>query len=170
MRKTIGVMGSGTQSWDVFAKPLGAWIARSGFNLLTGAGNGVMTSVSRAFIEEPSRLGQSIGIVKTDPCLENGFAPSKGYPNPYVEIPIYTPLAGYNPDTPTAINRNYINILSSDLIIALPGGLGTINEIELALQFGKPIILFAPLDYYSLEIEKTESIAGVKKFAEKVLT
>tara|TARA_Y100001936_G_scaffold118576_1_gene116055 strand:- start:568 stop:1092 length:525 start_codon:yes stop_codon:yes gene_type:complete len=169
--QTVGVMGSGTDEWEEFATPLGAWIAKQGYNLLTGAGNGVMRSVSKAFVEQEDRTGVSIGVVKTDPCDERMFVPAKGYPNPYVEIPIYTPLAGYSDDAPNAINRNYINILSSDVVVALAGGKGTINEIELCENFKKPLIIFCPNDYFKdLPYTQTDSFDEVKDFISKTLT
>jgi uncharacterized protein (TIGR00725 family) len=36
--------------------------------------------------------------------------------------------------------RNVINVLSSDVVIALPGGAGTLSEIALALNSGKTVI------------------------------
>ena len=37
--------------------------------------------------------------------------------------------------------RNCINVLSSDVVVACPGGTGTISEIALALKYGKPVIV-----------------------------
>jgi len=37
--------------------------------------------------------------------------------------------------------RNLINVLSSDVVIACPGSLGTLSEIVLALKHNKPVIL-----------------------------
>jgi hypothetical protein len=37
--------------------------------------------------------------------------------------------------------RNVINVLSSDVVIALPGGPGTVSEVALALKSGKPVIV-----------------------------
>ena len=36
--------------------------------------------------------------------------------------------------------RNIINVLSSDVVVACPGGAGTISEIALALKHGKTVI------------------------------
>ena len=51
----------------------------------------------------------------------------------YIDIPIVTGMG---------IARNIINVLSSDIIVALPGRSGTISEIALALNHGKIVILF----------------------------
>jgi predicted Rossmann-fold nucleotide-binding protein len=37
--------------------------------------------------------------------------------------------------------RNIINILSSDVVVALPGSTGTLSEIALALKNQKPLYL-----------------------------
>ncbi|VWB48670.1 DNA-binding protein [Burkholderia lata] len=143
--RTIGVMGSGKAPWLAFSEPLGAWLAQAGFNLLTGGGQGVMLAVARAFAGVPERAGRSIGIVPTQADPLAGFVPLDGYPHPFVDIPILTPLPRREPDAaPDTINRNYVNVLSSDLIVALPGGHGTAQEIALAQRWRKPLVCFGP--------------------------
>ncbi|NHV28444.1 DNA-binding protein [Burkholderia sp. D-99] len=143
--KTIGVMGSGKEPWLAFSEPLGAWLAQAGFNLLTGGGQGVMLAVARAFAGVPGRAGRSIGILPTQADPLAGFVPLDGYPHPFVDIPILTPLPRREPDAePHTINRNYVNVLSSDLIVALPGGHGTAEEIALAQRWRKPLVCFGP--------------------------
>jgi uncharacterized protein (TIGR00725 family) len=143
--KTIGVMGSGKTPWSDLADPLGRWIASAGYNVLTGGGQGVMLAVARAFCSVPDRAGRSIAVVPTRTDSLAGFVPLDGYPNPYVDVPIVTPLPRREPDAgPDALSRNYVNILSSDVVIALPGGPGTIDEISLAQRFHKPFACFGP--------------------------
>ena len=143
--RTIGVMGSGKEPWLAFSEPLGAWLALAGFNLLTGGGQGVMLAVARAFAGVPGRAGRSIGILPTQADPHAGFVPLDGYPHPYVEIPILTPLPRREPGAdPHTINRNSVNVLSSDLIVALPGGHGTAEEIALAQRWRKPLICLGP--------------------------
>ncbi|AOR72604.1 DNA-binding protein [Burkholderia stabilis] len=143
--RTIGVMGSGKEPWLAFSEPLGAWLAQAGFNLLTGGGQGVMLAVARAFAGVPGRAGRSIGILPTQADPLAGYVPLDGYPHPFVDIPILTPLPRREPDAdPQTINRNYVNVLSSDLIVALPGGHGTAEEIALAQRWRKPLVCFGP--------------------------
>ncbi|MGS0894356.1 SLOG cluster 4 domain-containing protein [Burkholderia stagnalis] len=143
--KTIGVMGSGKEPWLAFSEPLGTWLAQAGYNLLTGGGQGVMLAVARAFAGVPDRAGRSIGILPTRADPHAGFVPLDGYPHPFVDIPILTPLPRREPDAePRRINRNYVNVLSSDLIVALPGGPGTAEEIALAQRWRKPLVCFGP--------------------------
>ncbi|MDH5458813.1 MAG: LOG family protein, partial [Nitrospinota bacterium] len=41
-------------------------------------------------------------------------------------------------------SRNHIIILSADVIVAFPGGAGTHSEIQLALEYGKPLLILNP--------------------------
>jgi SLOG cluster4 family len=116
----IGVMGSGRNEWPELATPLGTWIAAQGFDLLTGAGCGVMLSTARAYATTPGPRGRSIGIVpsKADPVL--GFVPIAGYPNPFIDLPVVTPLPRKEAGAPDdALSRNYVNVLTSDIVVAL---------------------------------------------------
>jgi uncharacterized protein (TIGR00725 family) len=143
--KTIGVMGSGKDHWSDLAEPLGRWIAAAGYNILTGGGQGVMLAVTRAFCSVPGRVGRSIAIIPTRADPLSGFVPLDGYPNPYVDVPIITPLPRREPDaSPDTLSRNHVNILSSDVVIALPGGPGTVDEISLAQRFQRPFACFGP--------------------------
>ena len=135
-RKMIGVMGSGQDDHSDLAVPLGRWIAAQGYDLLTGGGQGVMAAVSKAFYDVPGRHGSVVGIVPA------GRAPGL-YPNPWVEVAVFTHLAGA--DGPAAADsRNHINVLSSDVIVALPGGEGTLSEIDLAVRYSKSVIAYWP--------------------------
>jgi uncharacterized protein (TIGR00725 family) len=143
VRSIVGVMGSGTEGHEALAVPLGRLLADLGVDLLTGGGGGVMLSVSRAFAQVSGRAGLTIGIL---PCASLGDRASTkpDYPNPYVDLAIRTHLP-YGGDLGTDdLSRNHINILSSDAIVALPGGEGTAAEVTLALRYRKPVIVFAP--------------------------
>jgi uncharacterized protein (TIGR00725 family) len=37
--------------------------------------------------------------------------------------------------------RNFVNVLSSDVVVALPGSAGTLSEVALALKNGKSVVL-----------------------------
>ena len=140
-RPIIGVMGSHADRYAERSKLVGQWVAREGYHLLTGAGDGVMSAVSQAFAEVADRAGRVIGIVPSVPD-NSRRRPLLGYPNPWVEIPIFTHLsvgarAGYDPGS-----RNHINVLTSSAIILLPGGDGTASEGRLAHRYGTPCVGF----------------------------
>jgi len=141
-RKIVGVMG-GKIDFPELTLPLGRLIARLGYHLLTGAGRGVMEGVSRAFFESENRQGLVLGVVRsTLPCDDVPSEHREYIPNmlnPWVEIPIYTHL---HLSSTSCLSRNHINVLSSDIIIGLPGKEGTASEIALAIQYGMPVIIF----------------------------
>lgn len=140
-RPVAGVMGSSSLPYEDLAAPLGRWLASFGVHLLTGGGVAVMEEVSRAFASVTPREGLVIGVLPSD--LPDGLGvPRPGYPNPFVEIAIFThlPLSGISGTDPRS--RNHINILSSDVVIVLPGSAGTESEMALAVRYGKPVIAF----------------------------
>lgn len=141
-RQTVGVMGSGTDEHEELAQGVGELLASLGVNLLTGGGRGVMTSVSRAYTSAPRSRGICIGII---PCLSTTVRSTakNGYPNQFVELPIYTHLPFSGEQGRHDLSRNHINVLSSSAIIALPGGEGTVTEVSLACDYGKPVIAYA---------------------------
>lgn len=144
MRKlpVVGVMGSSVHAHEALAVPLGRRLARLEVHLLTGGGRGVMASVSRAFAEVEERAGLVIGVM---PRIEEGPAAGSesGRANPWVELAVRTHLgkAGATHDS-----RNHVNVLTSDVVVALPGSAGTASEVELSVRYGRPVILFGDLD------------------------
>jgi uncharacterized protein (TIGR00725 family) len=134
-------MGSGTSLEHAgAAKEIGRWLASEGVHLLTGGGAGLMEAVCRAFHSVRGRRGLVVGILPSDRS-DPGLA-KRGYPNAWVELPIYThlPLSGKRGTDP--MSRNHINVLSCDAIIALPGGAGTSSEVKLAVRYRRPIAAY----------------------------
>lgn len=124
MPKTIiGVMGGGSASEFhlEMAYNLGKMIATQGWALLNGGRNcGIMEASAKG---ASTHGGLTIGIL---PDKDDKRA------SKYIDILIKTGAGD---------SRNYFNILSSELIIACPGGPGTISEIALALKNHKHVIL-----------------------------
>lgn len=114
-----------------------------------------MAAVSRAFVESPGREGLAIGVLPGDECGEAW----DGYPNPWVEIPIRTHLPLGGPRGEDSLSRNHINILSADVIVALPGGPGTASEIRLALRYGRPVVAFVDSAEDIFELPRSVRIA-----------
>lgn len=135
-------MGAGAHAHEDLAVPLGRQLARLGVHLLTGGGSGVMTSVSRAFSEVEDRAGLVIGVL---PLAEAIGVPGagEGYPHPWVEVPVRTHLGKLGAD---AFSRNHVNVLTSDVVVALPGSSGTASEVALSIHYGRPLVLFGDLN------------------------
>jgi hypothetical protein len=117
----MGVIGAGTCTAEVYelARRVGAGIARAGSVLVCGGLGGVMEGACRGAREAG---GETVGIL---PGLDKASA------NPYVSIPIVTDLGHA---------RNVLIVRTSDLLVAVSGGYGTLSEISIALKLGKPII------------------------------
>jgi uncharacterized protein (TIGR00725 family) len=119
----VGVMGSGQPGPnDALAYKVGRLLALEGYVVLNGGGGGIMEAVSQGAAEAG---GLVVGVLPTS-------TPTAGYPNPYVHIPMYTGMS---------LARNVINILSSDVVVALPGGDGTLSEVALALNHGRHVVV-----------------------------
>ena len=120
-RLRIGVMGAGlcTPEIERLAEEVGRLIADHQAVLISGGRGGVMEAASRG-----ARLGGglTIGILPGESAKEA---------NRYVDLPITTGLGNA---------RNVVNILSSQVIIAISGGYGTLSEIALALKAGRPVV------------------------------
>jgi len=172
-RRVVAVIGSG-QTTDPRAADVGRLVASLGCDLLTGGGRGVMEAVSRAFFETAPRKGLVIGIVpaaveplETVERREAGaieYDVPPGYPNPWVELAIYTHLPDSGPDGTLRSSRNHINVLSAAAIIALPGGAGTESEVWLAVKYGVPIQAFGSRESAPLGIPFAETIEDVERF------
>lgn len=121
MRTIIGVMGGAIASEQTTrsAYEVGRLIAENGWVLLNGGRDAGVMAASTLGAHEAG--GLVVGILPTDTVA--GCAP--------VDIAIPTGLGD---------GRNIINVHSSRVVIALPGGAGTVSEIALALKVGKPVI------------------------------
>jgi predicted Rossmann-fold nucleotide-binding protein len=126
-----------------------------------------MRAAAEAFVQVEGRRGISIGIVPGTILGEGRYVPRAGYPNPDIEVPIYThlPLSGEQGTDP--MSRNHINVLTPHALVALPGGAGTASEAALALRYGKPLILHGPVESFRrfpAEAERTDSLERVAEF------
>lgn len=137
----VAVIGSGMDEHKDRAFALGSWLAKQSVHLLTGAGQGVMAAVGRAFAEIPDRKGLVLGII---PCKDedNPDIPKQGYPNDWIEVPIRTHLHLSGEKGQDVRSRNHIVALTATVLVALPGGPGTASEVNLALRYKKPIIAY----------------------------
>ena len=124
-----------------------------------------MAAVSKSFYDTPNRRGLVIGILPCDESLEN---PKDGYPNQWVEIPVLTHLPSSGERGTEPMSRNHINVLSSDVIVALSGDAGTLSEVRLAVRYGRPVIAFLESDQeipgLPNSVSISSSLEGVRTF------
>jgi uncharacterized protein (TIGR00725 family) len=170
---TVGVIGSGTHEHAQVAKEIGELLARREVNLLTGGGRGVMTSVSRAYVHARPVRGICIGII---PCLSvaERAKPRDGYPNAFVQLPIYTHLPYSGLQGRDDLSRNHIIVLSATAIIALPGEYGTAAEVSLAVDYNKPVIAYSPdaglVKGFPRSVERATTLREVEAFLDREMT
>jgi len=127
----IGVMGSasGPQIEDSVAiekaRQLGRAIAKRGYILINGACPGLP---HESMLAAKAEGGQTIGISPAFSEYEhiNEYLSPAGH-----DIIIFTGM-GF-------MERDIINIRSSDAIVIVGGGIGTLNELTIAYEEGRPI-------------------------------
>lgn len=124
-RPVAAVIGAASASDAMLgaAETIGRGLVGAGLRVATGGLGGVMTAASRG-------ARQSVGW--SDGCVIGilpGLVASEA--NPFVDIVI-----------PTGMNygRNSILVSMADVVVAVGGGSGTLSEIALAWQHGKPIV------------------------------
>lgn len=117
----IGVIGNAICTPDVAktAEEVGAKIAEKKALLICGGLKGVMEASAKG---AKSRGGTTVGILP-------GF--SKTEANPYIDICVITGMDQA---------RNIIIVRSSDALICIGGGYGTLSEIAYALKLNVPVI------------------------------
>jgi uncharacterized protein (TIGR00725 family) len=117
----IGVIGQSQCNEQIasMAEEVGRLIAQGGAVLVCGGMGGVMEAASRGAREAG---GLTVGILP-------GLARSEA--NPYISVAIPTGLGAA---------RNLLVVRSSDVLIAISGGYGTLTEIAFALHFNKHVI------------------------------
>lgn len=127
----IGIMGSAAdlnygKDVERFAKKLGKLIAESENILVYGAEKDYSSISTNAAIEASKNNGITVGITGgTKKEIWGDFRPT-------VLIPTGLGIGG---------GREYTLVLSCDVIIAISGGSGTLNEIAVAYQAGIPIVV-----------------------------
>jgi uncharacterized protein (TIGR00725 family) len=137
-RVPIGIIGprEATPAQRDLAEQMGAALARHGLQLLCGGKNGVMEAACKGHAQEG---GMPVGLL---PDEEWHAA------NPYVAIPIAT---GIGPA------RNAIIARACLVLVAIGGGVGTLSEMALGLQFNRLVLAMADAP----EVNTVERVADV---------
>lgn len=129
-RSVLAVIGSGAATLpppiEAAAAALGAGAMTRGWSLITGGLGGVMAAASRGARTSPDwSEGRVIGVL---PGYDRRAA------NPWVEIVLPTGMQ---------IARNIMVVSAADAVIAVDGGAGTLSELAIGWQLGKPLIALA---------------------------
>jgi uncharacterized protein (TIGR00725 family) len=117
----VGVAGASQPAPSLLgqAEWLGRRLAEGGAVVICGGGPGVMEAVCRG---AQAAGGTTIGLLP-------GLDRAEG--NPYLTVSLPTGLGQ---------GRNLLLVRSSDALVAVGGGFGTLSEIALALRTGTPVV------------------------------
>jgi uncharacterized protein (TIGR00725 family) len=117
----VGVAGASRAGAPLLdqAELLGRRLAEGGAVVVCGGGPGVMEAVCRG---ARSAGGVTVGLL---PGLDRGEG------NPHLSVSVPTGMGQ---------GRNLLLVRSSDALVAVGGGFGTLSEIALALRTGIPVI------------------------------
>jgi len=124
-RRIVAVIGNSQPPPPAIpvAEELGRLIVDNGWRLVTGGLSGVMEAASRGARQSTCyQEGDVLGILP---------GPNAQAANPYVDIVIPSNL-GYA--------RNVLVVSSADAVVAVGGGAGTLSEIAMAWQLGRPVL------------------------------
>jgi len=114
---------------------LGKLAIDEGFRIATGGLAGVMEAASRGAHQSAQwQDGCVVGILPTYDAQSA---------NPWVDIAIPTGLH---------LARNMLVVATADVVIAVSGGSGTLSEMALAWQMGKPVIALQTLGGWANEL------------------
>ena len=126
------------------AREVGRLLAERDHEVVCGGHTGVMEAVCRGAVEAG---GHTIGILPGE---------NREAANPYVTTAIATGLGNA---------RNALVVLNGDAAIAIDGSTGTLSEIALALDAGKPV---AGIDTHDVAgIEPVETPAAAVEYVER---
>lgn len=143
----VSVIGGSTVSTDEYerARKLGELLAESGQEVVCGGLGGVMEGVCRGARDAG---GHTIGILPGE---------DRSAANEFVETPIATGMGNA---------RNALVVLNGDAVVAIDGSTGTLSEIGLALDYGRPV---AGLDTHRIDgIEHVETPKRAVEYIERI--
>lgn len=133
---------------------VGQMAASAGFITLTGGYGGVMRAAAEG---AQSKKGLTMGITR-------GEAHDDG--NAYLDIVIPSGI-GYA--------RNSMTALACDVMVALSGGVGTLQEMTYAIEYGRPVLswgawpmlVFDGLEYVAKGYMGNDGAVQVKRWLEE---
>lgn len=123
-RLQVAVIGGSAASERAIAEAeaLGSALVSAGYRIVCGGRDGVMAAVCRGAHRSPGWFeGATIGVLPT---------PDDAVANAWVDVVVPTGMG---------IARNAIIVRSGDAVVAVSGRAGTLSELAMAWDLGKPI-------------------------------
>lgn len=126
-RRTIGLIGSSVLSDDALgvhvaevSRVVGAEVARSGAVLVSGGSTGAMAIACES---AQAAGGLTVGFLPQPDLLSA---------NPHLDLAFPTGMGTM---------RNVLTARCADALVMVGGGVGTLNELTLAYDFGVPVVM-----------------------------
>jgi hypothetical protein len=135
-RTVISVIGGAREDADDvlrLAEALGREIRRAGWDLACGGMTGVMEAACRGF-QSTEGPGIAIGILPT----RDGEGA-----NVHLDLVLSTGMG---------LARNAIVVQAGHAVVAVGGESGTLSEIALAWQYGRPVVALVPAGGFGAEL------------------
>jgi uncharacterized protein (TIGR00725 family) len=146
----IGIIGGHIQNTNTkalkIAEKTGEKLASLGIAIACGGEDGIMESVCRG---AKKYNGVTIAITKSN---------KKGFANKFIDYEI-----------PTSLDLAFINVLAwtSDAVIAFDGRFGTMCEIGLILDIGKPLVLLGKHELINSKKIKSKKFIHFRGYTDK---
>lgn len=146
----IGIIGGHLENTNIkallLAEKTGEQLAKRGITVACGGENGIMESVCKG---AKRCNGTTIAITKSN---------KKEDTNRYIDYVI-----------PTSLDLAFMNILawSSDAVIAFDGRFGTMCEIGLILDIGRPLVLLGKHELIRSEKIKVQNFTHFKEYSDE---
>ncbi len=149
-KSIIGIIGGHTHNTNAqalkIAEKTGERLAQLGIAIACGGEDGIMESVCKG---AKKYGGVTIAITKSN---------KKGFANKFIDYEI-----------PTSLDLAFMNVLawSSDAIIAFDGRFGTMCEIGLILDIGRPLALLGKHELINSGKIKAEKFVHLKEYTDE---
>ena len=159
-RNTVAIIGSAGRipcGLRRTVETLAGALCDAGFDLVTGGMDGIMRAVARGH----DRSGAATNLIHIEPGWGRAWER-----NPHPAGIVRTDLGSM---------RNHLVIRSADLVVAVSGGSGTLSEMAIAWQEGKPIAALSGSGGWSAKLADTardrrreSAVTGCETVAEVV--
>jgi len=145
----IGIIGGHAHNTTtqalMIAEKTGEKLAKLGLTIACGGEDGIMEKICKG---AKKYGGTTIAITKSN---------KKGFANKFIDYEI-----------PTSLDLAFMNVLvwSSDAIIAFDGRFGTMCEIGLILDIGRPLVLIGKHELINSKKIRTENFIHLKEYTD----
>jgi uncharacterized protein (TIGR00725 family) len=156
----VAIIGANDQTTNEkqtqFAYELGKWLMDNDYTIINGGMGGTMEACARG-----ARTSNNFETHRMIAIL------------PLTDYRGGNPFSGIKISTHLGLARNRLILVNADMVVAIGGGAGTLNEITIAWELGLPIAAFSGSGGWSeklageqIDSRRTDRVTGVKTLTE----